>query len=340
MADMTAVASRTSTQPDLILDVSDLHVEFATPQGTLHAVNGVSLTLGRGETLAILGESGCGKSVMMLAVMGLVRSPPGRVQARHIRIGQTDLLSASPASIRALRGQRVAMIFQDPFTSLDPTKTVGQQIGEVFRVHRGATHREARRQAIRLMDRVRIPSAGRRVDDYPHQFSGGMCQRVMIASAIALDPDLLIADEPTTALDVTVQAQIMELLDGLRCEIGMSVVIITHDVRLAAEFAERAIVMYAGRVVESGSMRATYARPRHPYTIGLLRSLPDIESSDTRLKPVPGTPPVMMRLPAGCPFSPRCDWKRDRCTQETPSLRPLDIDHVVACHFAEEIINA
>jgi oligopeptide transport system ATP-binding protein len=237
---------------EVVLDVADLEVAFDTPEGPVYAVNGVSFRLRRGETLALLGESGCGKSVTMQAVIRLVRSPPGRVRARHVRFGEIDLLGAPAGVMRTVRGPRIAMIFQDPFTSLDPTKTVGQQIGEMFRVHRRLTRREARRRAIELMERVRIPSARRRVDDYPHQFSGGMSQRVMIAAAIALEPVILIADEPTTALDVTVQAQIMDLLGDLRAEIGMAMVLITHDLGLAAEHAERAAVMYAGRIVETG----------------------------------------------------------------------------------------
>jgi oligopeptide transport system ATP-binding protein len=320
-----------------ILDIGDLWVEFTTPEGPVHAVNGVSFTLGRGEILAILGESGCGKSVTLQAVMGLVRSPPGRVRARHIRFDGIDLLHAPAAQLRTIRGPRIGMIFQDPFMSLDPAKTVGQQIGEMFRVHRGLSRAEARRKSLELMERVRIPSAHRRIDDYPHQFSGGMSQRIMIASAIALDPDLLIADEPTTALDVTVQAQIMDILAELRRETGMTMVLITHDLRLATEVAERAAIMYAGRLVETGPMALVYANPRHPYTIGLLRSLPDLQNPHRRLRPIAGTPPVLSRLPVACDFAPRCAWRAERCTEELPELREIDRSRSCACHFAERI---
>jgi len=334
---MTTVGASARGAHEVVLDVADLEVAFHTPEGPVHAVNGVSFRLCRGETLALLGESGCGKSVAVQAVLGLVRSPPGRVRARHVRFGETDLLGAPAGVMRAVRGPRIAMIFQDPFTSLDPTKTVGQQIGEMFRVHRGLTRREARCRAIELMERVRIPTARRRVDDYPHQFSGGMSQRVMIAAAIALDPVILIADEPTTALDVTVQAQIMDLLGKLRAEIGMAMVLITHDLGLAAEHAQRAAVMYAGHIVESGPMEALYRDPGHPYTIGLLRSRPDIARRAGRLEPIPGTPPRLSRLPIGCPFRPRCPWRRERCEQEVPALRALAGGRESACHFAEEV---
>ncbi|MBE0532249.1 MAG: ABC transporter ATP-binding protein [Rhodospirillales bacterium] len=323
-----------------VLEVADLWVEFATPGGTVYAVNGVGFDLRRGETLAILGESGCGKSVTALAVMGILRAPPARFRARTMRLGEVDLLRASPAEMRSIRGARIAMIFQDPFMSLNPTKTVGQQIGEVFRVHRGVSQAEARRLAIGLMERVRIPSAKRRVDDYPHQFSGGMSQRIMVASAIALGPEILLADEPTTALDVTVQAQIMDILAELRRESGMAVVLITHDLRLAAETAERAAVMYAGRIVETGPMADIYARPRHPYTIGLLRSLPDDEGQRRRLHPIAGTPPVLSQLPAGCAFVPRCQWAQARCSRELPPMRPVAGEQACACHFASELTLA
>jgi len=320
-----------------LLEVAELQVRFATPEGPVRAVNGVSFGLARGETLAILGESGCGKSVTMQAVTGLLRRPPAEVQAARMRYRDFDLLSAPPRTLRSIRGPRIAMIFQDPFTSLDPTKTIAQQIGEMFRVHRGLPRREARARAIELMDRARIPSARRRADDYPHQFSGGMSQRVMIAAAIALGPEVLIADEPTTALDVTVQAQIMDLLRTLRDADGMAMVLITHDLGLAAETAERAAVMYAGRFIETGAMQDIYARPAHPYAIGLLRSIPEIDRKGGRLQPIAGAPPRLSRLPAGCAFAPRCPWRRERCEVEVPTLRPLGHDRAVACHFAEEI---
>jgi oligopeptide transport system ATP-binding protein len=324
---------------DALLEVDELSVTFTTPEGPVHAVNGISFTLDKGETLAILGESGCGKSVTMQAVMGLVRQPPGQVTARRVRFRDTDLLCVRGRAMRAIRGPKIAMIFQDPFMSLDPTKTVGQQLGELFRVHRGWSRTRARTRAIELMERARIPSARQRVDDYPHQFSGGMSQRVMIAAAIALEPEILIADEPTTALDVTVQAQIMELLTQLRDEIGMAMVLITHDLGLAAEVCDRAAVMYAGRFVETGPMQDLYTAPQHPYTRGLLRSIPRLEARRAQLEPIPGAPPRLSRLPPGCAFAPRCPWRAARCESELPALRPLGPSRRAACHFAEDIAD-
>lgn len=322
-----------------LLDVSSLKVSFATPEGTVYAVNGVDLKLDRGETLAILGESGSGKSVTMQAVIGLVRSPPGTVTANHVRFDGLDLLALKPAQMRKVRGPRIAMIFQDPFMSLDPTKTVGDQIGEMFRVHRGASRSDARRQALDMMDRVRIPAARDRMDDYPHQFSGGMSQRIVIASAIALDPDLVIADEPTTALDVTVQAQIMNLLDELRREMGMTMILITHDLALAAETADRAAIMYGGRIVETGPMDRVFNAPTHPYSIGLLHSIPTMDARTTRLEPIRGTPPKLTEPPTRCSFHPRCAWAKDRCIADVPPLRALSPKRYSACHFAEEIAH-
>lgn len=322
-----------------VLDVSGLEVVFSTPEGFVHAVNGIDLSLNSGETLAILGESGSGKSVAMQACIGLVRSPPGKVSADHIRYRDQDLLNLSAKEMRAIRGPRIAMIFQDPFMSLDPTKTVGQQIGEMFTVHRGATRKQARTQAIEMMERTRIPSARARVDDYPHQFSGGMSQRIMIAAAIALDPDILIADEPTTALDVTVQAQIMDLLDELKRELDMAMVLITHDLALAAETADRAAVMYGGRIVETGPMHAIFDVPSHPYTIGLLKSVPSLDSTAEKLRPIPGTPPKLSRRLTSCAFQPRCAWSERRCETELPELRKTGPAQVCACHFAEKVAN-
>lgn len=322
-----------------LLDVRDLKVRFATPEGPIHAVNGVDLTLDRGETLALLGESGSGKSVTMQAVIGLVRTPPGTVTAEHVRFDGLDLLNLKPKQMRRVRGPRIAMIFQDPFMSLDPTKTVGSQIGEMYRVHQGASKADARRHALDMMDRVRIPAAAKRIDDYPHQFSGGMSQRIVIASAIALDPDLVIADEPTTALDVTVQAQIMDLLDELRQQMGMAMILITHDLALAAETADRAAVMYGGRIVETGPMEDVFNAPRHPYAIGLLHSIPTMDGSSARLEPILGTPPKLTRAPEHCSFQPRCAWSRPRCAAELPLLRALTPTRQNACHFAEEVID-
>jgi oligopeptide transport system ATP-binding protein len=338
MAGMPTVKSglAAASEDAVVFEVAGLHVSFATPGGAIHAVNGVGFSVRAGETLAILGESGCGKSVTVQAIMGLVRCPPGRVRAERLQLGSLNLLHASAARWRTVRGARMAMIFQDPFMSLDPSKTVGQQIGELFVVHRRMPRAEARCRAIELMERVRIPSAARRVDDYPHQFSGGMRQRIMIAGAIALEPEVLIADEPTTALDVTVQAQIMDILAELRNELRMAMVLITHDLRLAALIAERALVMYAGRVVETGPMQDIYSRPHHPYTIGLLKSLPALRGPGARLQPITGSPPVLSQLPVGCAFAPRCPWRQPVCERELPPLRPLAPLHSAACHFAED----
>ena len=325
------------TQQEPLVQVRELGVRFASPEGTVMAVNGIDLDVGHGETLAVLGESGCGKSVAMQAVMGLVRSPPGTVEARSIRFDGIELVGAAATLRRRLRGARMAMIFQDPFTALDPTQTVGRQIGEMFRVHRGSSAASARRAAIELMERVRIPSAVQRVDDYPHQFSGGMSQRILIAAAIALGPDLLIADEPTTALDVTVQAQIMTLLRGLREASGMAMILITHDLGLAAENANRAAVLYAGRVVETGPMATLYRRPAHPYTIGLVRSLPELKRKTARLQPIEGAPPRLTRLPPGCAFAPRCRWRQEICTRVRPALQDVVPGHGAACHFAGDL---
>jgi oligopeptide transport system ATP-binding protein len=325
---------------EVVLAVEGLQVEFRTPFGVVRAVNGVDLALGRGETLGILGESGSGKSVTAAAIMGLVRSPPGHVTAGRILFGGRDLLAASPEERRRVRGSGIAMVFQDAITSLNPRLTVGAQIGEMFRVHRGASRAEARRRAVRLMERVGIPSAAARLDDYPHQFSGGMCQRVMIAIALALEPEVLIADEPTTALDVTVQAQIMDLLRTLQRDSGMSLILITHDLGVIAETADRVAVMYAGRIVETGPMREVFRRPAHPYTIGLMRSIPRLDVRGRRLLAIGGSPPVLSKLPPGCAFRPRCDHAGPPCAEERPDLLPLGAGRASACHFALAVRDA
>ena len=320
-----------------VLSVENLKVEFRTPFGTVHAVNGVNLDVRPGETLGILGESGCGKSVTAAAVMGLVRSPPGYITAGKIVFRDRDLVTMTASERRAVRGGGIAMVFQDAITSLNPRLTVGHQIGEMFRVHLGAGRGVARRRAIELMDRVGIPSPASRIDDYPHQFSGGMCQRVMIAIALALQPQLLIADEPTTALDVTVQAQIMELLKALQQETGMGLILITHDLGVLAETADRVAVMYAGRVAETGPMRKVFKHPSHPYTVGLMRSIPRLDAKGRRLDAIRGSPPVLSKLPPGCAFKPRCDWSQQRCAEELPPLGRVDDGHGSACHFHEAV---
>ena len=341
VAHLTPSAAGAVPAPDdgALLAVADLHVSFRTPHGVVDAVRGVNFSVGRGETVGILGESGSGKSVSVGAVMGLLDSPPAQVGG-EIRYGGIDLLRAPVRETRRIHGDRVAMVNQDAVTALNPGLTVGYQIGEMFRVHRPGTSRdEARRRAVELMDRVRIPSARQRVQSYPHEFSGGMSQRVMIAMAIALEPDLLIADEPTTALDVTVQAQIMQLLAELRDETGMALILITHDLGVVAESVARVLVMYAGRIVERGPTAEVIARPAHPYTAGLMSSVPRAEHKDRRLATIEGAPPVLTAIPPGCAFHPRCGRTRPVCASGEPPIKPIAPGRESACHFAEEVFG-
>jgi oligopeptide transport system ATP-binding protein len=323
---------------DPVLSVRDLVVEFPTADGVVGAVNGVGFDLAAGETLAILGESGSGKSVTAQAVMGLIERP-GRLVGGTVSFEGRDLLAAPAEERRQVRGSGLAMVFQDPLSALNPVWSVGFQIGELFRVHRGLSRREARRRSVELLERVRIPAAPQRVGEYPHQFSGGMRQRVMIAMALALDPKVLIADEPTTALDVTVQAQILELLDDLRAETGMGLLLITHDLGVVAETADRVAVMYAGRIVETGPTDAVLAAPAHPSTEGLLASVPRGQSGrESRLRPIAGAPPSLARIPAGCPFHPRCPYVIDRCRTERPPLEGTA--RMAACWRSDEVGRA
>jgi len=323
-----------------LLEVEDLHVEFRTREGLAKAVNGVSYSVRAGETLAVLGESGSGKSVTAQAIMGILDTPPGYVTAGSVRFRGEDILTLSEERRRALRGPSMAMIFQDALSSLNPVFTVGWQIGEMFRVHQGMSRKEAKRRAIELMDRVRIPSAKQRVNDYPHQFSGGMRQRVMIAMSIALNPALLIADEPTTALDVTVQAQVMDLLAELQRESGMGLILITHDLGVVADVADRIAVMYAGRIVEAADADDLYARPAHPYTKGLLGSIPRLDAKGQDIAVIGGLPPTLTKLPPGCSFHPRCPYMRpEPCTTEVPPLYEVTADRGSACHFWQEVLD-
>ena len=326
-------------QPEALLAVRDLRVEFRTAAGLTRAVNGVNFTLERGETLAILGESGSGKSVSAQAIMGIVDSPPGRIAGGSVLLQGEDLLQLDAEAMRKVRGHRIAMIFQDAQAALDPAFTVGQQISETLRSGGALSPQEADARAVDLLERVKIPEARRRVHDYPHQFSGGMAQRVMIALALALEPEVLIADEPTTALDVTVQAQVMHLLSDLQAESGMGLILITHDLGVVAEVADRVAVMYAGVVVETGPIAPLYARPGHPYTVGLMDSMPRVDRQEGRLLAIRGSPPNLMRIPAGCAFHPRCALAQDRCSQETPALLPLPEEPArhSACHFVADI---
>jgi oligopeptide transport system ATP-binding protein len=330
-----------------VLEVDDLHVEFRTRSGVVNAVNGVSYSLAEGETLAILGESGSGKSVSAQAIMGILDSPPAVVTGGGIHFKGRDLLTLSPEEQRRVRGPGIAMIFQDALSSLNPVYSVGFQIGEMFRAHRGTSKRDAKKHAIELMDRVGIPAAASRVDDYPHQFSGGMRQRVMIAMAIALDPRVLIADEPTTALDVTVQAQVMDLLGDLQRDTGMGLVLITHDLGVVNEVADNVAVMYAGRIVERGTVDDVFGNPAHPYTDGLMDSVPQVEHKGGRLQPIVGQPPNLAAIPPGCPFHPRCSRRRlgadalpgRVCDTDIPPLRLVVPGREAACHYSEEVLG-
>jgi oligopeptide transport system ATP-binding protein len=322
-----------------LLEVDDLAVEFRTRYGTVNAVNGVSYTLQAGETLAILGESGSGKSVSAQAIMGILDSPPAHIARGAVRFRGEDLLTMPEEERRKIRGAQISMVFQDALSALNPVYPVGWQIAEMFRVHEGMDKKEAREKAIELMDRVHIPLARERVWDYPHQFSGGMRQRVMIAMALALSPDVLIADEPTTALDVTVQAQIMELLAELQRDTGMGLILITHDLGVVAQVADRVAVMYAGRIVETGAIQEIYDNAAHPYTEGLIASIPRLEHKGGRLTPIKGSPPNLMHIPSGCSFNPRCPYRRDRCTQDEPPLYDVAPGRGSACHYYEEVLS-
>jgi len=317
-----------------LLEIVDLEVEFASQGRTVRAVDRVSLTLERGETLGIVGESGSGKSITAMSIMRLVPVPPGRYAGVRILFEGRDLLTAPDADLRRVRGKEIAMIFQDPMTSLNPVLTVGRQITEVLETHMGMSAAAARTRAGELLDLVGIPSAARRLDDYPHHFSGGMRQRVMIAMAVACRPKLLIADEPTTALDVTIQAQILDILRNLQKELGMALMLITHDLGVVAGMADRVAVMYGGRVVEDGPTDAVFETPRMPYTMGLLSSIPRLDGGGAkRLTPIRGAPPEPVGVAKSCRFAPRCTFAADICRQSPPARRPVGPGHHAACHF-------
>ncbi len=319
-----------------VLTVDDLRITFGIREGRAHVVNGLSYHLDPGETLAIVGESGSGKSVSTLALMQLLPMPPARVEGQAIFEGR-DLLSLEESDIRKVRGNKIAMIFQDPMTSLNPVRTIGEQLIEPIELHLGLKGRAARDRAAELLDAVGIPSAADRLDDYPHQFSGGMRQRVVIAMGISCEPDILIADEATTALDVTTQAQIIDEIEGLQERLGMSLIWITHDLGVVAGIADRVIVIYGGRIMEEASVDDLYDVRRHPYTRGLLASLPIPGSGrPDRLNAIPGLPPDPLHMPPGCPFAPRCPHAVDRCVDERPELRAPVPGHKVACHFDPE----
>jgi oligopeptide transport system ATP-binding protein len=324
----------------MLLEVDQLQVEFRTRDGVAKAINGVSFELHEGETLAILGESGSGKSVTAQAIMGILDSPPGFVTGGEVRYCGQNILAMSDEQRRRIRGPEISMVFQDALSALNPVFSVGWQIAEMFRKHRGMNKSDSQAQAIRLMQRVQIPGAAQRVKAYPHQFSGGMRQRIMIAMAIALDPAVLIADEPTTALDVTVQAQIMQLLKDLQEERRMGLILITHDLGVVADVADRIVVMYAGRIVEQTDAFELYAQPAHPYTKGLLDSIPRLDQKGETLSAIGGLPPNLMNIPPGCPFNPRCHYAHDICRVDPPPpLREVARHRLAACHFSELLLT-
>jgi peptide/nickel transport system ATP-binding protein len=320
---------RDGTAP--LLEVSELRTYFATDEGEFRAVDGVSFTLFAGRTLGVVGESGCGKSVTAYSIMGLVPQPPGRIAGGAVRFEEIDLVGLPAAQLRALRGNKISMIFQEPMTSLNPAFTIGDQIVEVILRHRAVTAHEARERAVEMLRRVRIPAPEQRFKDYPHKLSGGMRQRVMIAMALACDPKLLIADEPTTALDVTVQAQILDLMRNLRDETGAAIMLITHDLGVIAELAQEVVVMYAGKVVERAEVAAIFAGPQHPYTVGLLGSIPKLHGEQDRLATIEGMVPNPLNLPQGCRFHPRCPFAVDACRASEPPLAEVKPRHFSAC---------
>ncbi len=318
-----------------LLEVTGLKTHFFTRDGVVKAVDGVTFSLERGKTLAIVGESGSGKSVTALSLMRLIPDPPGKILEGSIIFDGKDVLEMSDAEVRALRGNRIAMIFQDPMTSLNPVYRVGRQIGEALRLHKGMSKKEAFERSVELLDMVGIPNARERAKDYPHQFSGGMRQRAMIAMALSCDPDILIADEPTTALDVTIQAQILELMMEMQERTGAAIIIITHDLGVVADMADDVMVMYAGKQVEYGVADEVFYESLHPYTWGLLDSLPRHDVGEkSELHPIAGQPPSLINVPPGCAFHPRCPYSKDVCSSDTPELRDIAGGHLAACHFA------
>ena len=322
-----------------LLDVRDLRTYFHTEDGTVKAVDGITFTLKRGETLGIVGESGSGKSVANLSIIRLIPTPPGEIVSGEIIFDGEDLLRIPEAAVRKIRGSRIAMIFQDPMTSLNPFMKISKQLMEVTQLHLGHSKAEAYEHAVKMLETVGIPDARARVDGYPHEFSGGMRQRVMIAMALSCQPELLIADEPTTALDVTIQAQILELIKTLKQTTGASVILITHDLGIVAGMTDHLIVMYAGKVFEQAPTTELFARPGNPYTKGLLRSVPDPTHEQGKLYQIPGLPPDLARLPAGCPFAARCDRVQEICRREYPPFVQLSSEHYSLCHFAKEVYD-
>jgi oligopeptide transport system ATP-binding protein len=319
---------------ELLLQVDGLETQFKTQQGVVHAVNGVSFGLKEGETLGVVGESGCGKSVTVMSLLKLIPTPPGKIVNGTAVFSGHDLLKMSSEEIRFVRGAQISIVFQDPMTSLNPVLTIGQQLEEPLMLHVGMNRPQARVRAAELLALVGIPKGKDRLNDYPHQFSGGMRQRVMIAMALSCSPQILIADEPTTALDVTIQAQIIELVKRLRDELGMAVIWITHDLGVIAGLADRVIVMYGGLIIEEAPVKELYSNPSHPYTIGLIGSLPRVDETEhKRLDSIEGLPPILYEMPTSCPFAPRCKWALEKCWKENPPLKGItsDSSHLIAC---------
>ena len=329
---VSAAVAASGTQPGALLSVRDLAVEFATEAGIVTAVDGVSFDLHRGEILALVGESGCGKSATALALLRLITDPPGRITGGNIRFGNTELLQADDVTIRDIRGNRIAMIFKEPMTSLNPVYTIGRQLGEPLELHRKLSGGTLLAKCVALLESVSIPEPQQRLENYPHQFSGGMRQRMMIAMGMSCNPDLVIADEPTTGLDVTIQAQLLELLQQQVTSHRTALLLITHNLCVVARYADRVNVMYAGRIVESASADTVFGAPRHPYTIGLLRSVPRLDKpTSAKLVPIEGQPPNPLYLPTGCAFHPRCPFAIDRCRLEAPPLASVGDNHLAAC---------
>jgi oligopeptide transport system ATP-binding protein len=323
-----------------LLEVKNLKTQFFTQDGVVHAVNGISYTVNAGETVAIVGESGSGKSVGVMSLIRLIPQPPGKIVDGQVLFDGQDLLKLSEEELRHVRGNRIAMIFQDPMTSLNPVLTIGRQITEALELHLNMSREQSRKRAVELLQLVGIPGADSRLDDYPHQFSGGMRQRVMIAMGLSCNPQLLIADEPTTALDVTIQAQIVDLVGRLKEELGMAIIWITHDLGVVAGMAERVLVMYSGFIVEESPVDRIYAQPLHPYTLGLLRSIPRLDlGRQKRLIPIEGLPPDLLEPPTHCPFAPRCSFATDKCWQENPPLEMVEPNHKTACWNWRELVD-
>lgn len=321
-----------------LLEVTDLKTTFRTRRGTLAAVDRIAFTIQAGEIMGLVGESGSGKSITSRSIMGLVPQPPGKVEG-SIRLDGQELLGQSRGAWQHIRGEQIAMVFQDPMTSLNPLYTAGEQVMEALRFHKNLSPTKAQDTALDLFDRVGLPSPKERLNAYPHQLSGGMRQRVMIAMAIACGPRLLIADEPTTALDVTIQAQILELLRTLNVESEMALLLITHDLGIVAEICQNVMVMYAGRIMEKASVVNLFEKPLHPYTLGLMQSRPEVDNPKDRLQPIPGSPPDLIHIPSGCPFHPRCRWSQPVCVSEIPALHEYAPQHWSACHFSKDIMQ-